>query len=319
MVFCLTIEQTVFGQSSEVCPDKSIFTPCICYTQYGEITYKELECVGETVTDLDAMVDKMDKYMNDNQKYFYSLRLDRTGITSLKENQFPKMSLQSIRIINNKNLTTINENAFKSTEGSISMVTIKDNPVLTFGDPSVFDFLAKFARLTYLTLGSAGFNSIPTNLLGNNKLSKLHFVGEALKTIEVNAFSKQTDLFGIDFNRTSIESFPEKAFYFENVSQYELTLEFEDNPHINGSNFPTNSLMNSNRAIELKLGGNDNSWSYLDENLFKPLLSKSPSINIVINSIDCNDDRNSWLKNEPEIDKIKIYNSTTRKSTTLAC
>ena len=90
-----------------------------------------------------------------------------------------------IWITNNKDLKTIDENAFKSSEKII--VFMWDNPELIF-ERSVFDILKKFTKLSEVRVGGAHINTIPTNALVQPSIIRISFLGESYKTIEDNAF-----------------------------------------------------------------------------------------------------------------------------------
>ena len=59
--------------------------------------------------------------------------------------------------------------------------------------------------------------------------------------------------------------------------------------------------------------------NHLEENLLKSLLSKTPSIDIRLTPIDCSDHRNAWLQNEPEVNKIRVFNETAKSLTFITC
>ena len=184
--------------SSEIwcdCPESDLIWPCTCRSSEFHEFSLGIHCYDELGDD-NRMSDIMDNLQRNFSapKHYNGLYLLNTGIKELKENILKGITFDKIHVHNNENLTTIHENAFIGTENVTKLITIANNPKLTFENNSIFNFLSKFINAVEIALiENANITEIPTNAFAksnDDELDNVHFEDDAL--IIENSTSFQT-------------------------------------------------------------------------------------------------------------------------------
>lgn len=118
------------------------------------------------------------------------------------------------------------------------------------------------------------------------------------------AFSRLNNLKWLTITNTLVHFIPENAFDFNEESEQQLTIRLYGNKYLNNSGFSENSLTRLKRPTTINLdSGYKPSFVYLDQRIFEPfLLSNAKNIiKLYELSLDCNDCKNYWLQQHPNL------------------
>ena len=280
---------------SNGCPVSESIKPCVCAKVLG-INSWDIKCGGHSDIDLVNIFQTLEKNLTKTEKHFNRFYLNNTFITELKENTFKDITFDDIIIENCTNLSKIHVNAFNQTDLVTKYLYISGSFKLSSSDNSIFEVISKFVNLEELQLENNNITEIPSNIFNNqDELEFLTFKGKSIKKLGPRAFSSLHRLKSIEISYTSIEYIPEYAFEFDQESNQTIAIRFEGNHLLNGSSIHKNSLKNIKRPLYLAL---DSHIEYLEENIFKPLLSENPKNKIQMDYVkfDCNNCKNNWLR-----------------------
>ena len=276
-----------------------------------------IACEENNDPNLTNIFTNLEQYLlYEKERHFRYFSLKNSTINEIYENVFKAITFDAIHIEYCNNLTKINENAFTGTESKTKLITISHNPLLTFGNNSIFDILNKFTNLKIAEIiGNKKVTEIPSNAFTSlNKLWFLRFEDSFTK-IGSYAFSKLKNLREIWLKNDYFDEISEHILAFDNPSNISLSIKFVFNSsHINGSGLNEKSLLNTNRPTELRFSNIflAEDEQYLDERVFQPFLMDNPrnTIDVEFRDFDCNNVRNSWIKNNNQINErviIRVY------------
>ena len=281
------------------CPAPELIKPCRC-TEYN-LFY----CGNDPDLDLVNIFKTLEKNLTTSEKNFQFFTLHNRFITELEENTFKDITFDRIRIEYCDNLTKVHNNAFAGTDLVTRSVIFCENHA--FSDISIFGVFSKFVNLEKLNLGHNNITEIPSNAFKGHEgqLKRLSLMGNSYEKIGSRPFYKLRSLWSLSISNTLIDYIPEYAFEFEEESNKGLALWFALNKLLNSSSFHQDSLIHFKRPTFIKTTYWGNHFEYLEESVFKKFLNTNPVNRIYLTSVnfDCNNCKNIWLTNQPNLMK----------------
>ena len=169
---------------------------------------------------------------------------------------------------------------------------------------------SKFINLEILLLGHNNITEIPSNAIQaveghQDKLKRLTLMGNSYEIIGSRPFYKLRSLQSLSIVNTLIDYIPEYAFEFEEESNQALNLWLVHNKLLNSSNFHQDSLTHFKRPAYIKPNLCYKQFEYLEETVFKNFLNSNSDNRIYMTwvNFDCNNCKNLWLRNQPNLMK----------------
>ena len=296
----LSISETV-----GVCPTTDSIKPCVCLETIGN---HRLICSGNHTLDLVKVFQTLSHSLKGSEKHINIFHLNSTSVKELRENTFKDITFDEVSIESNKELKTIDENAFKGTESVIKYLDISNNPALHSPNNSIFNLINKLPNLSILELQFNNISEIPSNaFIKLNHLGTINLAGNSIKKLGHGAFSKLPNLGQVGFEQVHFP-FTDHAFQFEHKSNDPFLINLENNPDLTNSAFSEKTFLNINRHTQIRFGhgfqpGSSRHMIYLAEKVFLPFLFENDRNTIDMNGseFDCTDCRNYWLKKNPNV------------------
>lgn len=285
------------------CPPEREITPCKCNNSSGE-----MECYGIKVNDCtirQVFTQLMNYYVNTQEKHVKSLKLYKTEITHLAEDILGEMSLESIDLNGNHNmsLTQIHRTTLvksKDTLKSFKFSGLTDASWIMKeeNDGSIFEIVDGFMQLSEFWITDGSIPKVQRSAFGRCELPKLNSVKLARDEIEElgdYAFYRLPNVTQLVIRDNMITRLTNHTFAFEKTSEELLTIDLRGNL-LQIHNIEKAAFTRLNRPVHLNL--EYNLIEYLDEDIFSPILANLRStISVNKNPIKC-DCRMQWLKKD---------------------
>lgn len=254
------------------CPESSAIDPCSCSSTFkrrsasGFQNQYHISCKNATYSTLKSIFRNISRTQGVDEVFdhFSGSHLFPPGVQGHIEDDFLSGLKIKSLVITHSNVVSFGAKAFRGVTDSLDL------------SHNLIEFL-------------------PFNL--NLMVRKVNFSGNRMSEIGPNTFASQT----IDLSFNQISLIREKAFKVESV----LNLNLE------GNNLEPNSLQpgfihSFSKIEDLSLGLflNNNNLSYLDSDVFSPLLSSSSvSVNLAGNPLRCDCRGVKWLLDSKRYDK----------------
>jgi hypothetical protein len=249
---------------------------------------------------LKHVFESLSNNLKDEEKNFYRFVLNNTVINQLLENTFEDITFENIEITQNSVLKYINTHAFTATNLWIKTfrsysLHLENNPP----DNDLFRALSLMNNLTQLSVYNGKLTEIPSNafrpLNGPHKyLNSIILDNMMIKNIGDRPFWSLPSVKEILLRPNNLSFISSHAFEMKSKSTEFLTIGLNSN-QLNNTSFEFGAFMNIQRPVELQLP-NNTKLTYLDEKIFKAFLNNDPKNKILVNTLDCDDCKSNWLK-----------------------
>jgi hypothetical protein len=281
--------------------------PCVCINS-------TISCGGNETIHLKTIFHRLDFELKNGEKHFKQFYLNNTAISELAENTFEDITFDSIHIDNAINLSLIHTNAFTAInlrleEFQVSNTSLRNSPP----NYDIFTALSLMIEIETIRIVYSKLEEIPENafrpLMGHqNKLTYVGFQDNIITKIGNNAFQDLFSLSQLKLYSNKIDHIPKNAFKF--LKKSALSHLDLDNNLLNSSSFEEGALSYLNGPILLEIDRHN--MKYLDQNIFEIFFYNNEGNTLIMEKLDCDDCRSSWLfKNEKfskQIDKINCTN-----------
>lgn len=306
LILILNINTILCGK----CPADESFVkliePCFCRDD-------TISCGGTGQIDLKGIFQNISKSIkSESDKHFYTFYLSNPHISELVEDVFVDISFRVIDI-ETKNVSRIHSNAFTASNSFTKLFKVFDNTLESdTKNHNIFDVFSKMINLETIFLSYTKINAIPEKAFhsGNgttvmpNKLKELYIFGQ-IKSVGDYAFSQLNNILVIDLSPNGITHISEHAFDFIGKSDQLLYVKLFNNP-LNGSSFDLGAFSRAQRPLRIDFRS-DKKLTSLDEKVFAPLLSKTPTI-VEVENIPFNCDcKLQWIIKDKAIFEDKIH------------
>ncbi|RWS27017.1 protein slit-like protein [Leptotrombidium deliense] len=285
------------------CPPEDVITPCKCHNTTGI-----LQCFSSLVTDasLSNVFSNLAMHFAQTQeKHVRGLQLYKTEVTHLNKEILGEISMECVDMNGNQNLSLnrLHRVTF-ATSKSILKTFIYTGVIEAFwveqepNDGAIFEIVDGFMQLTTFWVSETSIPSIQRSAFGRWELPNMKTVYLAkneIQDIGDYAFYRLPNLTYLNLQRNSILKITNDTFAFEKASEETLILDLTYNL-LTMENIEKGAFTRLNRPVTVYL--NDNFVTYLDEDVFKPIISDERNfVSVKRNPIVC-DCRMSWLLGE---------------------
>jgi len=266
---------------ADVCPPAEKLSPCSC-----DESQQTISCISVRGRfDIKEVFDRVEPLIPDTT-IFNKLEIrECSSLLEIPENAIRTLKFISIDISMNQNLQSIHLNAFNATYSVTTNLSLWNNYISNDSphERDIYNFFNKFKNIQSIWIPSNLLTSVPDNAFDLlPKLNDLYLGSNQIKSIGRKAFSKLPNMKKLYLSSDSISNTAIAADAFESVSQ---------------------SLV-----VDLTY----NSYQFLDESSFKPLLDNVNSVAVGGHScsrtgcsyrrLTC-DSRANWICKE--VDKYK--------------
>ena len=323
---------SVVQSSPYQCPPKTIIEPCSCVLAIPSIIHQTLsndapsasitqqksivcENINDPTFDLREIFVKLTEFTEfmldefENTTIFDSFLLSNTTIQHLPADVFGNISFNTLMLMNNPMLTTIDENAFRSFSPQVERFeTINSN---LSDSETIFRILRQFENLRFLSMQNDQLRSIPENAFNHKHLTNIWFGMESstksqpIENIGDYAFYNVPNIYLIRLNVPKLRSIGKNAFALR--SRVSFIDDFTHMIHLylegelldSNSFHPTTFTRFRSRAVFLRLYNTN--ITYLDENVFQPFLESHPRSAVdtdYMNQDDSCDCRSEWIQRD---------------------
>ncbi|RWS05290.1 protein slit-like protein [Dinothrombium tinctorium] len=239
------------------------------------------------------------------EKFIRGLKLYKTEVTFLDKQVIGEISLECVDMNGNQNLSLnrLHRVTFVTSRPTLRVFKytgvsedfwVEREP----NDGAVFEMVDGFMQLTTFWVTEAKIPKIQRSAFGRWELPNLRTLYLAKNEIEElgdYAFYRLPNLTYIDLKINQIKKISNDTFAFEKASDEVLFLDLSTNL-LTMENIEKSAFTRLNRPIKMFL--NNNFVSYLDEEVFKPIVSDERSfVSVKNNPIVC-DCRMRWLVEE---------------------
>jgi Leucine-rich repeat (LRR) protein len=173
--------------------------PCKCLNLYEKSP--EVICEGHFIRNL---------HLNLKDEKFSTLKIQKTNIKSINDNEFIEAEFENVKIDGNRNLINIDENAFNKHP---KYLTIEKNKKLT--EENLYSLAKMLSSTRTIIYRHSSIKAVPKNAFANsinNFLERLYLNDNQIKVINPNSFNYLSKLRFLDLKNNLIVYLPEDAF-----------------------------------------------------------------------------------------------------------
>lgn len=294
----------VIGTIAFKCPPKDIILPCRCFKWDAESMPPEIEILCENARvdedSLRGVFNRLKIYVESNNytSSFHSLRLENTAISALHPGDLGGLSFDSIDFFSNHDFSYIGAGSFNDSVSSLTTLSVQNSPIADNEEKpqDFYDAIKQLPNLETLMLAENYIKKLPANAFGDKDLKNLSHIdlnGNQISEIGDNAFAGLPKLNRLNLDNNQINFLNKSSFHFEN-DQSEFLLLYLRKNNLNSDSFESGLFSNVKQTLFIYLS--QNNITYLDEQVFKPLLDTKSDVFVAVwkNPYFC-DCKSKWL------------------------
>ena len=285
------------------CPATDFYHPCQCISAPSRRYELTISCCGKVIDDLSLMraFTRLNTYLNGSMssKLFFKLEITQTSIQNLyfyELNHFRDLKFRRISIVDNE-LENFDPFVFWSSYRLNRQFTLNGHKTLVnYNRRDPLPILNRFKRLELLSITNTNYDKISKHSFSRSEqsfLKKIILKNNEITHVESCAFFALPNLCVLDLSNNRIRKISDLAFAIKQPSKQRLLINLHSN-NISDTSLSQQSFCHANRPLFIILS--DNLLTYLDEQIFGPLLLGSDDNTVVIsyNPLVC-DCRFQWI------------------------
>ena len=287
LICCAVESEDRLLSSAGACPPSRVLHPCLC-------SDNRITCGQDIKYSIKHIFHELSSHLPKNERHFSAFVFENSAIEEFDDNMFADVLFDNITIINAINLAKIKKYAFNKTAKSVRhFEQVGQSKLAKRFVNQLFDALSSLVNVRHMTLELNAMKSFPSYAFTSDghqsrpRVEWFDLKADSLTTIANYAFYELHNLRHIRLKADRLQLIAGHSFDFEMPSNHILNIDLRNN-QLTVKSFEIEAFIGTKRPINLMLMFNR--LTYLDENIFGPMLRSDPRnvIDLYGNPLICN-------------------------------